>query len=52
MTTASAPLGIMEPVETSAASPREISISGLLPMGTDPARRRDTGRSSLATIVS
>jgi len=52
MTTASAPGGIMEPVETSAASPLEISTSGRRPMDTRPTRLRETGRSSLASMVS
>ena len=52
MTTASAPGGIMEPVETSAASPEEISTSGRRPMATRPARRKLTARSSLASMVS
>jgi len=42
----------MEPVETSAASPEEMLISGSRPMATLPARRRATGRSSLASMVS
>ena len=52
MTTASAPGGIMEPVETSAASPEEMEISGVRPMATLPARRKLTARSSLASMVS
>ena len=42
----------MEPVETSAASPWATRTRGSAPMGTLPARRRLTGRSSLAARVS
>ena len=52
MTTASAPGGIMEPVETSAASPWETLISGCRPMGTPPFSRKETGLSSRDSMVS
>ena len=52
MTTLSAPAGIMEPVETSAASPECNCSSTCTPMGTLPARRKLTGRSSRASMVS
>ncbi|VVB72313.1 Uncharacterised protein [uncultured archaeon] len=52
MTTASAAAGIMDPVETSTASPLATWTSANAPMGTLPASRRRTGLSSLDRRVS
>ncbi|OPY45345.1 MAG: hypothetical protein A4E47_01013 [Methanosaeta sp. PtaU1.Bin028] len=52
MTTASAPFGIMPPVDISAAHPAATSTSGDWPIPTAPTRRTLIGRSSLASTVS